>query len=167
MDPSEEEETKIGDSRNTEDGELADSDEETSVSESEDDDEEEGSPTRGPVIKSRLLRKAISGYGEGESDDSSSPPIKGSSRQPSLTPPAAMQESTTEEKSTTELPAEEVEKEEPTKDLPTIDPGLPPYYPALYGCRSVEQYEWLNRIEEGTYGVVYRARDKRSGRSLL
>ncbi|RWS03859.1 cyclin-dependent kinase 10-like isoform X3 [Dinothrombium tinctorium] len=27
------------------------------------------------------------------------------------------------------------------------------------GCRSVSQFEKLNRIGEGTYGVVYRARD--------
>ncbi|CAH4032084.1 cyclin-dependent kinase 11B isoform X2 [Pieris brassicae] len=38
--------------------------------------------------------------------------------------------------------------------------SLPPYFPALQGCRSVEEFQCLNRIEEGTYGVVYRARDK-------
>ncbi|XP_060800454.1 cyclin-dependent kinase 11B isoform X2 [Amyelois transitella] len=38
--------------------------------------------------------------------------------------------------------------------------ALPPYFPALQGCRSVEEFQCLNRIEEGTYGVVYRARDK-------
>ena len=31
-------------------------------------------------------------------------------------------------------------------------------------CRRVESYERLNRIDEGTYGVVYRARDKSTGR---
>jgi len=36
------------------------------------------------------------------------------------------------------------------------------YYPGIEGCRHVEEFEWLNRIEEGTYGVVYRARDLRS-----
>ena len=40
---------------------------------------------------------------------------------------------------------------------------LPPYYPAVRGCRNVEEFQWLNRIEEGTYGVVYRAKDKRTG----
>lgn len=30
------------------------------------------------------------------------------------------------------------------------------------GCRSVEEFLCLNRIEEGTYGVVYRAKDKRT-----
>lgn len=40
---------------------------------------------------------------------------------------------------------------------------LPAYYPAVRGCRNVEEFQWLNRIEEGTYGVVYRAKDKRTG----
>ncbi|KAI0223408.1 Cyclin-dependent kinase 11B, partial [Massospora cicadina] len=31
--------------------------------------------------------------------------------------------------------------------------------PHITGCRSISQYEKLNRIDEGTYGVVYRARD--------
>ncbi|KAK9843757.1 hypothetical protein WJX81_005040 [Elliptochloris bilobata] len=34
----------------------------------------------------------------------------------------------------------------------------------LRECRSVEEFERLNRISEGTYGVVYRARDKATGR---
>lgn len=33
----------------------------------------------------------------------------------------------------------------------------------LQGCRSVEEFQCLNRIEEGTYGVVYRAKDKKTG----
>lgn len=43
-----------------------------------------------------------------------------------------------------------------------LQPELPPYYPALQGCRNVEDFSCLNRIEEGTYGVVYRARDKKT-----
>ncbi|CAB0036850.1 unnamed protein product [Trichogramma brassicae] len=39
---------------------------------------------------------------------------------------------------------------------------LPPYLPAIQGSRSVEEYKCLNRIAEGTYGVVYRAQDKRT-----
>jgi cyclin-dependent kinase 10 len=31
-------------------------------------------------------------------------------------------------------------------------------------CRSVECYEKLNRIGEGTYGIVYRAKEKESGK---
>ncbi|KAE8687390.1 hypothetical protein F3Y22_tig00111022pilonHSYRG00655 [Hibiscus syriacus] len=31
------------------------------------------------------------------------------------------------------------------------------------GCRSVDEFERLNKIDEGTYGVVYRARDKKTG----
>ena len=41
------------------------------------------------------------------------------------------------------------------------------YYPAIEGCRNVEEFNWLNRIEEGTYGVVYRARDKRTGKERV
>lgn len=30
-------------------------------------------------------------------------------------------------------------------------------------CRSVDCYEKIGKIEEGTYGVVYKARDKETG----
>lgn len=46
-----------------------------------------------------------------------------------------------------------------------IQPPPPPpimYYCATQGCRSVEEFECLNKIEEGAYGVVYRAKDKKS-----
>ncbi|KAE8707469.1 Cyclin-dependent kinase G-2 [Hibiscus syriacus] len=33
----------------------------------------------------------------------------------------------------------------------------------LLGCRSVFEYERLNKISEGTYGIVYRAKDKKTG----
>ncbi|XP_025836296.1 serine/threonine-protein kinase PITSLRE isoform X2 [Agrilus planipennis] len=56
---------------------------------------------------------------------------------------------------------EEEPKDEEKKKI-DFDDDLPPYYPALQGCRSVEEFQCLNRIEEGTYGVVYRARDKRT-----
>lgn len=36
------------------------------------------------------------------------------------------------------------------------------YYPGIEGCRDVNEFVWLNRIEEGTYGVVYRAKDRRT-----
>jgi cell division cycle 2-like protein len=56
-----------------------------------------------------------------------------------------------------EEPAPEVEERKAVEEE-----ELPPYFPALQGCRSVEEFQCLNRIEEGTYGVVYRARDKRT-----
>eukprot|EP00347_Sterkiella_histriomuscorum_P023165 403335704 len=37
-----------------------------------------------------------------------------------------------------------------------------PRVPLLEGCRSVECFEHLNKIDEGAYGVVYRARDKQT-----
>lgn len=36
-------------------------------------------------------------------------------------------------------------------------------HPTLQGCRSVYCYERLNHIEEGSYGVVSRARDRETG----
>lgn len=50
----------------------------------------------------------------------------------------------------------------PESDILTKLSRLPSYFPALRGCRSVEEFQCLNRIEEGTYGVVYRAKDKRT-----
>ncbi|CAJ0629783.1 1441_t:CDS:2 [Entrophospora sp. SA101] len=44
-----------------------------------------------------------------------------------------------------------------------ITPPPAPKPPALAGCRSVDNYEKLNRIEEGAYGVVFRAKDKATG----
>ncbi|XP_023029164.2 uncharacterized protein [Leptinotarsa decemlineata] len=64
-----------------------------------------------------------------------------------------------------EMEVEDKEKEEKKDEevsKPKVDENLPPYLPAVQGCRSVEEFQCLNRIEEGTYGVVYRARDKRT-----
>ncbi|KAJ6948959.1 hypothetical protein NC651_003078 [Populus alba x Populus x berolinensis] len=32
----------------------------------------------------------------------------------------------------------------------------------LQGCRSVDEFKRLNKINKGTYGVVYRAREKKT-----
>lgn len=47
----------------------------------------------------------------------------------------------------------------------TPEPAGPPQRSVnmLQGCRSVDEFERLNKIDEGTYGVVYRARDKKTG----
>ncbi|GMR36587.1 hypothetical protein PMAYCL1PPCAC_06782 [Pristionchus mayeri] len=39
---------------------------------------------------------------------------------------------------------------------------LPVYYPGISGCRNIAEYECMNRIEEGTFGVVYRGRNRRT-----
>uniref|UniRef100_A0A182N3T2 cyclin-dependent kinase n=1 Tax=Anopheles dirus TaxID=7168 RepID=A0A182N3T2_9DIPT len=65
---------------------------------------------------------------------------------------------------------EEKKQTEPADGKPTaeepqeveVKDTLPPYFPGIQGCRSVEEFLCLNRIEEGTYGVVYRAKDKRT-----
>ena len=49
--------------------------------------------------------------------------------------------------------------------LESLNAEVPLYIPGpLEGCRSVDCFEKLNHIDEGSYGVVYRARDKKSGK---
>lgn len=54
------------------------------------------------------------------------------------------------------VPVDESESE-------TSDNEFTLYYPSMQGCRSVEEFKCLNRIEEGTYGVVYRAKCLETG----
>jgi cell division cycle 2-like len=51
------------------------------------------------------------------------------------------------------------------RPLTTRSAFVPPRtsHPAFAACRSVYCYERLNHIEEGSYGVVFRARDKATG----
>ncbi|XP_030024358.2 LOW QUALITY PROTEIN: cyclin-dependent kinase 11A [Manduca sexta] len=79
---------------------------------------------------------------------------KSRSRSHSFSPPPPGENGKTIEE---EMPKEDDEKSRLREEAIN---ALPPYYPALQGCRSVEEFQCLNRIEEGTYGVVYRARDK-------
>ncbi|XP_044490469.1 cyclin-dependent kinase G-2 isoform X2 [Mangifera indica] len=52
-----------------------------------------------------------------------------------------------------------------TDSRETSEPAAPPQRSInmLQGCRSVDEFERLNKIDEGTYGVVYRAKDKKTG----
>lgn len=56
-------------------------------------------------------------------------------------------------------------EEPPPRPRPPSPPPVPPReaHPGIAGCRSVYCYERLNHIEEGSYGVVFRARDKETG----
>ncbi|NP_001348696.1 Cyclin-dependent kinase 11.1 [Caenorhabditis elegans] len=44
----------------------------------------------------------------------------------------------------------------------TLIAQLPVFYPGLMGCRNIDEYECVNRVDEGTFGVVYRGKDKRT-----
>ncbi|KAF9535871.1 Pkinase-domain-containing protein [Crepidotus variabilis] len=52
-----------------------------------------------------------------------------------------------------------------SRQKPTHSVYVPPrtHHPPIQASRSVYSYERLNQIEEGSYGVVYRARDKQTG----
>lgn len=65
-------------------------------------------------------------------------------------------------------PSEVEEEGDYVQDTPPESPispkeDLPLYLPAVQGCRNVEEFHCMNRIEEGTYGVVYRAKDRKTG----
>jgi cell division cycle 2-like protein len=53
----------------------------------------------------------------------------------------------------------------PTQSRPSHSIYVPPrtQHPPILPARSVYCYERLNQIEEGSYGVVFRARDKQTG----
>eukprot|EP00697_Spironema_sp_BW2_P015726 gnl/Spiro4/6686_TR3447_c0_g1_i1.p1 gnl/Spiro4/6686_TR3447_c0_g1~~gnl/Spiro4/6686_TR3447_c0_g1_i1.p1 ORF type:complete len:544 (-),score=104.29 gnl/Spiro4/6686_TR3447_c0_g1_i1:55-1662(-) len=56
------------------------------------------------------------------------------------------------------------ERVPPPAAMDVAPPVLPPRGPlGLSGCRKVEDFDHLGKIDSGTYGVVYRARDKITG----
>lgn len=87
---------------------------------------------------------------------------RSASTERSVSPTHSMSQSPTQINNETIEEPEETKENTNEPETPKIDEDLPPYYPAIQGCRSVEEFQCLNKIEEGTYGVVYRARDKRT-----
>ncbi|KAI3730848.1 hypothetical protein L1987_62026 [Smallanthus sonchifolius] len=65
----------------------------------------------------------------------------------------------------TDLSLSESDSENGDGSQDTPEAGGPPQRSVnmLQGCRSVDEFERLNKIDEGTYGVVYRAKDKKTG----
>jgi cell division cycle 2-like protein len=56
-------------------------------------------------------------------------------------------------------PAQPISKAVRNVIMQTEKPAPKPY-PYLRQCRHVDSFERLNHIEEGSYGIVFRARDK-------
>lgn len=67
------------------------------------------------------------------------------------------------------LPTDRVSSSPPPQPLPPTRRNysvyVPPrtWHPTIQSSRSVYCYERLNQIEEGSYGVVFRAKDKQTG----
>ncbi|KAF7813626.1 cyclin-dependent kinase G-2 isoform X1 [Senna tora] len=68
-------------------------------------------------------------------------------------------------KSETTVSHSDTGSEDEDYERETPEPPAPPLRVVnmLQGCRSVDEFERLNKIDEGTYGVVYRAKDKKTG----
>ena len=57
-----------------------------------------------------------------------------------------------------ELPPEEEPKEEPVEE-----PPAQPVFSGIRMCRSVNKYKKLARLNEGSYGIVYKAQNLETG----
>ena len=59
---------------------------------------------------------------------------------------------------------EEEEEEEAVRRAEKAKPHAvaAAHHPLFHGCRSIEEYERLNFIDQGTYGLVFKARDKKT-----
>lgn len=110
---------------------------------------------------SRSSHRSEESHGNSESEHSDRSKTKSRSRSRSKSNSSRKSESSVKDmEEDKESEKTEAKEEKPQKN--PVDENLPPYYPAIQGCRSVVEFQSLNRIEEGTYGVVYRARDKRT-----
>ncbi|KAI9106265.1 kinase-like domain-containing protein [Phlyctochytrium arcticum] len=58
---------------------------------------------------------------------------------------------------------DQIQQAPPVPPIPINPPRRRLVGPPLVSCRCVDTFEKLNRIEEGAYGVVYRARDRETG----
>ncbi len=110
------------------------------------DDTDAGADGSSPEAAAHLRRERGSRRALGASDADASPPA-GRAPSPSPSPP----------------PHPAAPAPRPPSPSPAAPPAAPPPRSMLRECRSVEAYEKLNRISEGSYGVVYRARCRATG----
>ena len=123
-----------------------------------DSEEEEGESPLRKSVSPRESDQSDSREGEDDMEDVSATPPLAESAEIEDEPGQPTAESVVEIKVSSATPP--AASASPSPSPPPHEEVL--YLPALMGCRSVECYEWLNRIEEGTYGVVFRARDIRT-----
>lgn len=148
----------------------------------EDEQDDHPHPAEAPSIKRRLVRpKKLRRPGDNIIDESS-PGLAGPSSPPSNQPPRRsaspqLRRSPSPSPETSEIrpPVITGESRSPThrRRAPTGPASLHPprsalapprsAHPPLLPCRSVYSYTRLNHIEEGTYGVVFRAKCNDTG----
>jgi cell division cycle 2-like len=115
--------------------------------ESDESDSEVNDPSRN---RSKQVKKAKVGATSGHSRRDAP------NTETQTSQPTSMSDMVTEEDSTTPMPIS------PVRRVVVPTPPEPPM-PTLHSCRHVDNYEKLNRIEEGAYGIVFRARDRKTG----
>jgi cell division cycle 2-like len=117
----------------------------------EDEDEDEEAVAKKKMDKEAKKRAKLAPQQDNHQSPKTQPPStttqQNSQHEPS---PAASTAHPSQLPSRTTTPQTRIQP--PTRIFPLDPPEITP-------CRSVEIYEQLNHIEEGSYGVVYRARD--------
>jgi hypothetical protein len=63
------------------------------------------------------------------------------------------------------LPAEAVYTEPTNNDLRKDEQEEIEHNSVIYGCRSVDEYQKVNFIDQGTYGLVFRAKCRKTGKT--
>ena len=96
-----------------------------------------------------------------DTEDPTSPVEKPQLKRRTKSKPPTPEEARTPERVPTPVPSQDATRQ----SRPSYSLFVPPRtaHPPLLPSRSVYSYERLNSIEEGSYGVVYRARDKETG----
>ena len=134
-------------------------------------DHDQDEPTSTASIKRRLVRpKSIRKPDQSLISHLSSPGAGPSSPRPSSHPPSPTQPSSPESQQRSSRTSQ---RSPPTASTVAKRPrAVPPRsgfapprsaHPPLLSCRSVYNYTRLNHIEEGTYGVVFRAKCNETG----
>ena len=133
-------------------------------------DEEEPLPPGAAAIKRRIIRPKKLRKVDDIEELPSSPGAGPSSPRPVLVPSSPARDArsrpTSPVKAPSPIPKQPVSPGKPQKRPPPPRSFLTPFrsaHPPLNSCRSVYSYTRLNHIEEGTYGVVFRARCNDTG----
>jgi len=135
-------------------------------------DTESGSEKELEKLGNKVLPKKSSKFEDRDSDQSRSPSKSPTPRRAASDQDEGSSPMSAEDTHDSERIGGQIENEGPGANLAAAQvqrdfrDDLPTYLPSIYGCRSVEEFQCLNRIEEGTYGVVYRARDKKTNETV-
>ena len=120
-------------------------------------DTESGSEKELEKLGNKVLPKKSSKFEDRDSDQSRSPSKSPTPRRAASDQDEGSSPMSAEDTHDSERIGGQIENEAPGANLAAAQvqrdfrDDLPTYLPSIYGCRSVEEFQCLNRIEEGMY----------------